>query len=279
MHSRTDMSQTQAVNLNSTQTSKRPFTELSPTSSEGSGSNQKVADLDVSQLIEIIKGTNQEIVDKLDSLAESVEDVKHKNDELTKEVVALKAEREKDRLRICLLEDEIRRNNLIFIGLSTEDTPKAEIQKVCSEILGLPSPPKILYAKKIFEREGKMTALAKLDSEETVETILENSKKLAESDIYIERDLSQEKRLDKKVMLELKKNITKTSTKYRVQVRNHRIKIDDKWFHWNNEKMLMCGKQDGYKTLQNMYGKNTMKKIDTSYQKMLEQSASKNGAN
>lgn len=87
-----------------------------------------------------------------------------------------------------------------------------------------------------------MGVVAEFDSEDTVAKILTNSRKLAGSSISMERDLNAERQTDKKVLLQLKRDILSESKEKRVTVRDDRIKIEDFWCKWNQAKQLITCK-------------------------------------
>lgn len=59
--------------------------------------------------------------------------------------------------------------------------------------------------RKIYDRNGKMSLIAEFDSEGDVRKILSKTRNLTGSKISIERDLYEERQMDKKVLLQLKR--------------------------------------------------------------------------
>lgn len=220
------------------------------------------------------KEVNKEIVTKLDTLTNSFKEIQMRNEELADEVASLKAERKKDHLRMMQLEDQIKQNNLIFKGLNANSDMKEAASEVCRYILQLSVPPVILSTKILFERNGKVTAVIKLDSDEMVEAILKNTNKLSGTNIYIERDLNCDKQHNKKAMLQLKKSIQQISSQHRIMVREDCIKIQDKWLKWDSDKQLTCDKQGATTFLKNLFG-DKYQQIQLNYYALLEKANSK----
>lgn len=251
---------------------KRPLLDLSP---EQDDERRKVADLDVAGLRMLIRDVNKEVLDKLSYVADDVDKLKEQNIKLQQELECLKADKDQDRKRITQLEEQLKSKNLIFKGLNAKSSVKAVVHKVCFEKLKVPNTVTIKSTRKLYERDGKMSVLVEMDSDQSVQDILRNSKKLAGTSIYIEKDLSADKQTNKKVMLQLKKELLVISKLHKVIVVNDRIKIKDKWMWWNKEKTLMCGKQQGYETLKELYT-NDFDKININYNNLLKNLISKN---
>jgi len=99
-----------------------------------------------------------------------------------------------------------------------------------------------------------MTVAAEFRTEDMVADILQHTKNLAGTTISIDRDLSSEKQQQKKAMLEVKKMLAALDKDKQVTVRDHKLKVDGKWFSWNKEKQLVAGKADGIAELKKIYG-------------------------
>lgn len=153
-----------------------------------------------------------------------------------------------------------------------------EVGKVCIEKLELPTASIVKSTRKLFERDGKMTVLAEFDSSRSVQHVLQNARKLAGSKIYIEKDLNLERQHDKKVMLQLKKEIKAHSSAHRIAVVNDKLVIAKNWFRWNKDKKLVCGQQDAETILSNLYT-NCFSKICLDYNLLFKKFVSKNQKN
>lgn len=110
-----------------------------------------------------------------------------------------------------------------------------------------------------------MGVVVKLDSKSEVHTILYNIKSLARTPISIERDISQSKVEDKRIMLHLKKEIEGIDATQLLLVREDRLEVGDKFFQWNMDKELTCGRKNGKEAfIKGIYG-NKMEGLDLSY--------------
>lgn len=257
---------------------KRKAFELSPNQPENTKvskmcddpvDNRKVGDMTVDDLkkviVDVTNQTIKNICEQVQLLVLDVEKLRKDNQDLRKEVQNLRDESDYRRKSVLVLEDQVKRKNIIVKGLpSNNGSPKEEFLKLCSNTMKLDNQSvHVRSVKKIYDRNNKMGIVAELNSEEEVLEVLKNSRKLAGSQISIERDLNSEKQLQKKVMLQLKKDIMEINTSQRVTVRDERMRIGDKWFSWNRGKQFMSGKMDGCQILNQLYGNNL--KISLNY--------------
>lgn len=254
---------------------KRFIADTSPTANDGHVTGTtKVKDIDVDDLKMLMREVNQEVLEKLTILSVDVEGIKVENSLLKKEIEILKSDKDMDRKRINQLEEQLKSKNLIFKGLNSKSSATAAVSKICFGKLKLPKTAKIIYTKKLFERDGKMAVLAEMDSVESVQNALKNAKNLAGSSIYVEKDLNADRQKDKRVMLQLKKEILAVSNMHKVIVISEKIRVKDKWLRWNKENKLVCGQQEAWKTLKELYV--NYEKICLDYNELLEKSMSKN---
>lgn len=198
--------------------------------------SQKITDLSVDDLKNIIKESYGEVLEGLAKLTEEVRELKTQNEFLMHEIELLKLERDKDLRRIAVLESQIKGKNLIFKGLDSKKLANEAVNAVCSEVLKMTDKTGIKSTKKLFEKEGKMTVLVEFQSNDNVEDVLKKTPELKGTAIYIERDIDSEKQQNKVVLLQLKKEILAVSEKYRILVRDDRFNVNKKWLKWNKEK-------------------------------------------
>jgi len=59
------------------------------------------------------------------------------------------------------------------------------------------------------------------------------------------------------------------------QVRDHKFKVDGKWYKWNGNKQLTTGKLDGISELKNTFG-NALESVQLDYNQLLEDANQKN---
>lgn len=224
----------------------------------------KVGELSVNDLKQIIKDSNNDLREMMSSVKEDISTLKTDSQKLREEVESLKAERDADRMKITHLEDQLKKKNLLFKGLRAGELPRSAIENVFKEGLKLNSEIEVVSARKIFERNGKMTVVVEFKSEDMVHSVLRNVKNLAGSTISIEQDLSSAKQHSKKIMLELKKNILRVTKIHRVSVRNDRMLIGGKWLYWNKDKKLMHDNVEADEVLKSLFGENLIS-INYSY--------------
>lgn len=269
-------------NLNSDdQTPKRKFTELSPEKLTG------INNMDAGDLIKLIKDTiNSNLDEKLKSLPTKadLEEIKteissdlnalrNENTNLKQELEKVKQENENTKKDLIWLENQINTNKLFFRGLEATDSPKKEVINILRGKLEIN--PKINTARKVYEKDGKMSVIVEFESTHSIHDVFKNTKKLAGTTISIERDLMPTKQLKKKVCLLLKKKILAVSTDHKVTVREDKLKIKDRWFKWSNANKLVAGKDNGEDVLAKLYGEK-IKSINLDFDSFLLEINSKN---
>lgn len=199
---------------------------------------RKIGDLTVEEYEEVIKVYNADIYDRIVKLNNEVNALRDDNTRISRELDEWKQ-------RTTLLERDLeqvqkkqKRASVVFKGLADNISPKAAVDEVCVRALAVQDVV-VKEAKKIFQRDGKMSALAELSDESMVSTILRNSSKLKGTTISVDRDLTRDARQKKSAMLTLKRDITQIDNSKRIIVRDDRMRVEDRWFYWNGEKQLM----------------------------------------
>lgn len=223
--------------------------------------DEKMKNLPTKDDIEFIKIQINDLVTQVDIL-------KTENQCLKDEVSNLKMDKMVNNQRISLIEEQLKRRNIILRGLS--DNTKAineEVNKLFREKLKM-ADPILKSTKKIHSHKGKITVVAELESSEAVEEVLKRSKMLANTQIYLDRDLCTEKQQQKRVMIQLKRELVKLRNTHKVSVRDYKLKIGDKWFMWDKHYNLKSGSEDGNKVLKKLY-KNDITNIELNYDKIL----------
>lgn len=248
-----------------------------------SGENTPVSQLTKGELIELISGVSKEAVregikgidDSVKEVVNSITKLHQENANLKSELEQLKKDRIQDRQEISMLQDQMKKKNIIFKGIPSSNELNQTINKVCGENLKLENTPNIKSSKKIYDRNGKMGVLVELDSESEVHSILHKSRNLAGSSISIEKDISKYRQEDKRVMIQLKRDIGNIDKTQRLQVRDDRLRVGNQWFKWNSEKTLTCGKENGEHVLRGIYG-NKIDNLDLRYQNIENKLKNKN---
>ncbi|XP_059218578.1 uncharacterized protein LOC131995966 [Stomoxys calcitrans] len=270
------------------QSSKRNRLEVSP----GNLSDTPVASSGLSQLelIKVITNTiNSNLDEKLKTLSTKADiaevkmeigainsELNHlrlENQQLKTELIKVKRECEETKKDMIWMQEQIRSNKVLIRGLNASNEPAAEINNLFTNKLQIS--PVIKYARKIFERNGKMNVVVEFNSHQGVDDVFRNVRKLIGSNIYIERDLIPTKRQIKKASLLLKYKIMAISKQHRIIVQENKLKIKDTWFHWDREHKLMAGKNDAKHELLKLYG-DCMEQFDTDYETLLTELNSKN---
>lgn len=269
---------------NITQQAKRKNLELSPEKCNLVGTMQ------INDLMGMIKDTiNNNLDEKMKMLAtkSDVEEIKQEigavnnemavlkreNKQLKMEVENLKKEKETNKKNIVWLEKQSSNKKLIFKGLAKENSPKVAIQKTCKDKLNIDV--NIISAWKIYEKDEKINVAVEFESIADITKIFRNTKKLSGTSIIVERDLIPFKQEKKLVFLQLKRKLVAMNKRYKVLVRDDKLKVEEKWFIWNMENQLVCGKEDGIEALAKVYG-DEVKLLDLNYETLLSNTHSKN---
>lgn len=217
---------------------------------------------------ETIQETNVEIIESVTILSTQVNLLLEKNKELQEEMEKLRADRERDHRTITMLEDQIKRKNIIIKGLDSENNLRDAVKKVCRDNLKIQSSVSIKSVKRLSNWNGKMSVVAELDSEEAVQDLFKNTRNLAGTTISVERDLNMVKKEQKKVMLQLKRELLSINRNHRISVRDEKIRINENLLIWNKSKELVCGQRNGIDVLCEIYGE-AVNKLNLSYNELL----------
>lgn len=272
------------------QSAKRTLTETSPDEMPGS-SKKLVGNIQVSDLMNMMQKSMEGIMDeKLKNLAtksdfediktnvaeidKKCEDLKNENEILRSEINKLKAERERDNENLRRLVDQSKRKNVIFKGIKKQGSPKNSVENVCINVLKL-NDLKIKMARTLYSNNGKIGVVAEMQTEEMVHKIFKNTKNLTGSTIIIERDLSEERQQDRKVLLQIKSAILQTDKTHKIFVRNDSLKIGNKWLHFSKNRELMSGSNKAETVLKELYG-NKLADLNIDYMHLLKNVIQKN---
>lgn len=234
----------------------------------GSLLDQKLQNLPTKSDLEVI---NSQVC----TLSSRFEDLASENQSLKDQVKSLYAEKERDRQTINWLEDQIKNKNIIFKGIEAQSSVPTAVNKICEDIMKLPASIKVKSAKKIYEKGGKWTVVAEFESADIVEEILRHSRNLIGTTISLERDLNSKKQVNKKALLQLRKNILARSQKHRISVVNDRMRVGVKWFLWNKQNELMCGAIKGEKVIHDLYS-GELDHINCNFCELIDTQAQKN---
>lgn len=203
-------------------TKKRTIADLSPESVPENKSAKKVA-MDSSEIQkmfgefqQLLTNLQQNIESKIEKLPTKDDFVvftngmialKEENAILRKQIEKLEKERAEDRTRLEMLDKYSRGKNLIIGGLKPEDSPRQAAQDLLKGVLGIQGDMGIERVNAIKKNEKSLSVLVQFASISDVNAVLANTKKLRNTKISVERDLTVSERERKKVLLKIKKII------------------------------------------------------------------------
>lgn len=283
--------QSNSSTLNNTSnlpTPKRRFAERSP---EFGITDNSVGKMSATDLMEMMHVSMSKLFDdklqnlatkedlkkvevKVETFAIKVDEIVKENENLKLRVMALEENKNKDHKTIVRLEEHMKRRNIIIRGVK-KGPMYEEVDSIFRQKLKINSSLEVENIRKLHESDAKMTVIVEFKSERMVQEILKNTKNLKGTEISIELDLGSERLQDKKVMIQLKKDILFINKSLPVSVRNDKLKIGTKWFKWNNSKELMCGIQKGENVLKTLYG-DVISCLDLNYNNIFNKVNSKN---
>lgn len=196
----------------------------------------------------------EKLGENLKSLLDEIKELREDNGKLRMELNQIKQEQQHDRQELSKVQDQIKKNNVIIKGVPSSNSLPEAFSKVCVDNLKMTEAPLPRTVKKIFDRNGSMGMVVELDSEGSVYSILNHARNLTGTRISVDRDISTARQEDKRVMLQLKKDIWAVDKSQRIQVRDDRIRIGDKLLQWNLNKELTSNNQNGAEVLKGIYG-------------------------
>lgn len=215
----------------------------------------KISELTVDQLKSVIAETNNELLEKYQRLFEEVKELKEANASMAHDLEIVKGRSQIMESELLSIQKRQKRDNVIIKGLNSNQAPKEAVKTLCENVLRTPEV-KIKNAHKTFERNGKMTVVAELECEEMVHQVLRNSSNLRGTTISVDKDLTKDGLEKKSAMFSLKRSLTEMDASKKVLVRNERMRVDNEWFHWNNNKCLMSNQTEGKEMLGRIYNNN-----------------------
>lgn len=255
--------------MSSTLENKRKNIELSPIGNSSVTNRQKALKMDDSVTVvnltvgalkviisDTVKENNKDLHDEVKLMTEKMNKLIEENLLLKANIAKISEEAEKNKRNLLMLEDNVKRRNLIFKGIPSNDAPFEAVSKVIKDQLKVTTPIHVKATKKIFDRNGSMGVIAELDGEQEVRDILRNTRNLAGSRISIEKDLNHDRQECRKAMVQLRRNILEVDNTHRVQLRDDKLRIEGSTFHWNRDHQFMSGQENGQRTLNRIYGNN-----------------------
>lgn len=182
------------------------------------------------------------------------------NTEVVKNLVLnVQKGRESDKRRLEMLEREYRSKNLVFKGVSTNDNvnPREVLEDIINGKMGLTP---VIKAQKVYvlkRAAQSMVVMVRFYTEDDVRRVLEKTRMLAGTTIFIDRDMTEDERSTKQVLMRIRRIIlSKLSDPddkmVKIRVQTNCIRIAEYMFKWNGEN-LMCGKGSGNNILSQIY--------------------------
>lgn len=231
---------------------------------------KKIGELTVEEYEEVITHLNADIYDRIVKLNTEVNALKEENERITMEMMEWKE-------RTMLLERDLaqvdkrqRRANIVFKGLNDGSSPRNAVEEICTQVLKVPNV-SVKEAKKAFQRNGKMTVIAEVNDEATVNNLLRSSANLKGSNISIDRDLTRDSRNKKTAMLKIKRDLNGLDNSKKIVVRDEKMKVENTWFYWNRDNTLMTGSLEGRPVLQNIFNDSgDVSNLDFNYKSILD---------
>lgn len=253
---------------------------------------EKVGDMDVHDLLELMQGSIAKTIDEklkslptkedFDKINTKIEDVSDKfnnlsteNELLKEKIKTLEESKGLTERRLIHLEDTVKRKNIIIRGVEAQQSVYKAVQKLFKDTMKIKPAVEIVTAKKIFERDDKMVVKAELKTEKMVADVLKFTKNLSGTSIFIEIDLNGDRLQKKKIMLQLKNEILEVNKTKKILVRNDKIRVGNEWLRWDNKQILVGDKESAETILTATYGEEASK-IDISYDSLLTKINSKN---
>lgn len=215
-----------------------------------------------------------ELKTKMKDLKVEIQQLNEENELLKIELQVLKDEKRKDHRELMRIVDEKKRNNLIFKGVEGSRNPKEAVEKICKDRIGVPNV-EIRHAVVLSDRAGKANILAEIVSDTMVASIFKNINKLRGTNIFVERDLNENRQTNKKMMLQLKRDILAIDKRHKITVRDDKMKIGNNWFNWNKENKLTSQGKDAELLIKNLYG-GKLNSISFEYNQLFKKISEKN---
>lgn len=280
------------------QTTKRKHHETSPEDTNSTAVSNPIGNVDVNELMKMMQVSLEAVMqDKLKNVEVKLENVATKSDiedikqhitdidgkfetlkqenvALRDEIAQLREERCKDHQQIKRLVEQGKRKNVIFRGISKKGSPRTSVEHVCNNVMKV-NGVQVAAARVLFTKDDKICVVAEMQTEQMATNIFKNLKSLAGSTIKVEKDLSEDRQQDRKVLMQLKFNILAVDKTHKVFVKNDSIKVGTHWMSWNRNKELMCGKERAETVLSNLYGEK-INSVSYDYNILLEKLNQKN---
>ncbi|XP_073972854.1 uncharacterized protein [Rhodnius prolixus] len=215
---------------------------------------EQVGNMNVNQLSELfdLKLKNMATKQDISILSAQLELLRHEHSTLKLEIKKQQDINRKLRSQMEFTQMEVKRNNLIFKGItmSPEEDCLQKVKNLCLNLLNTPEDITIYRAQPIGNKNAsKKIILAEFPKEAERINILKNARILRGTGISVEKDLTGMQRDIKRKLLYLRKCIKETNPKLQVSVWNQNLFINNSRFHWIEEEGLIFGRECGISKL------------------------------
>lgn len=167
-------------------------------------------------------------------ISTEIQQLRNENNRLQKELQVVKS-------RLEIVDKASRRNNIVVSGFKSSFVPEIlnEFKEICATTLKVSV--NIVEARRIAS--GKSLLLV-LNSPLEVNDIIAVRRRLAGTNIYIDKDFTAEERSNRYFLRQIGKSVKKADKHAKVRQGDHRVFINDKPFSCVGEKIIASNKSD-----------------------------------
>ncbi|KAF6215760.1 hypothetical protein GE061_000093 [Apolygus lucorum] len=194
----------------------------------------------------------------LNELTTKMSQIEHENANLKQEIFQLRTELlERDR-RLDFIDSAIRRENLIFYGITHDGTGDlaAIVQNFVSQVLNVSRPVTIRDVIPLGGGRPNSGLLVKFGGFGDVSSILSSTKHLRGSNYGVSRDYPMPVRNARKHLFALKNQISQVKSSLKVVVRSDFMLVEGNRFTWSNTEGIRFKNEDGLSMLNSLVGAN-----------------------
>lgn len=185
--------------------------------------------------------------------------VQENTEEVKNLVLNVQKDRESDKRRLEMLEREYRNKNLVFKGIPNNNNMNLRntLEELITVKMDITPVVKIQQVYVLKRAAQNMVVMVRFYTEDDVRRVLEKTRLLTGTAIYIDRDMTEQERSIKQVLMRIRRIIlSKLSDAddktVKVRVQTNCIRIKEYMFKWNGDN-LMCGKESGNNILSQIY--------------------------
>ncbi|KAF6206432.1 hypothetical protein GE061_017665 [Apolygus lucorum] len=194
--------------------------------------------------------------DDVRELSQKVVNLQLENNTLREEVGALRSELIARDKRIDFLDNAIRRDNLIFSGLSHDGRSDllSVVRNFILQVLGIS---KQILIRDVINLGGKQPGtylLVKFVESGDVTEILKATGRLRGTNFGINRDYPDSIRAVRRHLFALRKELYRLKSTLRISVRSQNLIVEDVYFTWSDERGILHKEGDGLPMINSLVG-------------------------